>query len=180
MGPGSTSTTPVPAPVAIPPVRIIVHPEPIRVNYTVVRDLVPKLWNPQQAADPPTSLEEPATTPGEGEEPQPAPTPSEPSQLSPPAADPGPDIVLHIGMAGPRLTYAIERRGHRDGYYMRDVDGQLLQDGERRAREGKDWVWDGVPAELLTAFDPEDVLRRWKIYCPVSPYTSLFIFLPRS
>lgn len=30
--------------VALPPVRIIVHPEPVRVTYSAVRELIPKLW----------------------------------------------------------------------------------------------------------------------------------------
>lgn len=29
---------------ALPPVRIIVHPEPVRVTYSAVRELIPKLW----------------------------------------------------------------------------------------------------------------------------------------
>lgn len=44
-------------------------------------------------------------------------------------------------MAGPRLFYSIERRAHRDGYAIRDVDGELLGDEPRRAAEGPDWVW---------------------------------------
>lgn len=31
--------------VAIPEVRILVHPEPVRVNYKVVRGVVPGLWD---------------------------------------------------------------------------------------------------------------------------------------
>lgn len=30
----------------LPPVRIVVHPEPVRVTYSAVRQLVPKLWQP--------------------------------------------------------------------------------------------------------------------------------------
>lgn len=31
----------------LPPVRIVVHPEPVRVTYSAVRELVPKLWKPE-------------------------------------------------------------------------------------------------------------------------------------
>ncbi|KAK4105420.1 peptidase C15, pyroglutamyl peptidase I-like protein [Parathielavia hyrcaniae] len=80
---------------------------------------------------------------------------------------PGIDAVIHIGMAGPRLFYSIERRGHRDGYCMPDVDG-LLPEGGTVGREGKG---DGegkrlVPGELETDFDIEDVLGRWRGYAP--------------
>jgi hypothetical protein len=82
------------------------------------------------------------------------------------------DLAIHIGMAGPRLFYSLERRGHRDGYVMQDVDGEFLGDGERRVREGEDWVWSGAPAELESEVDVEDVLGRWRGYAPVS-----FLFL---
>jgi len=77
------------------------------------------------------------------------------------------DLVIHIGMAGPDSMWQIERRGHRDGYAMKDVDGEFLRDQERRRKEGKDWVWDGVPAELETELDLDDVLQRWKRHSPV-------------
>ena len=76
--------------------------------------------------------------------------------------------MVHIGMAGPRMHYCIERLAHRDGYAMKDVDGALLRDDERHAREGAGWIWHGLPAELRTDFDVDDVLRRWKSYSPVS------------
>lgn len=31
----------------LPPVRIVVHPEPVRVTYSAVRQLIPKLWQPE-------------------------------------------------------------------------------------------------------------------------------------
>ncbi|KAL2136295.1 hypothetical protein VTI74DRAFT_4530 [Chaetomium olivicolor] len=76
------------------------------------------------------------------------------------------DLVIHVGMAGPRLFYSIERRGHRDGYTMADVDGQFLGDEQRRREEGERWVWDGVPEELQTEVDVEDVLGRWRGHAP--------------
>ncbi|KAI0109663.1 hypothetical protein GGR51DRAFT_102987 [Nemania sp. FL0031] len=71
------------------------------------------------------------------------------------------DYAVHIGMAGPQLVYSIERRGHRDGYDLKDVDGKLLEDEKRHAEQGDQWIWHGVPHELLTDFDIEDVHRRW-------------------
>ncbi|KAI1133539.1 hypothetical protein F5Y10DRAFT_259860 [Nemania abortiva] len=71
------------------------------------------------------------------------------------------DYAVHIGMAGPQLVYSIERRGHRDGYGAKDVDGKLLEDEKRHAEQGDQWIWHGVPHELLTDFDIDDVHRRW-------------------
>lgn len=31
----------------LPPVRIVVHPEPVRVTYSAVRELIPRLWKPE-------------------------------------------------------------------------------------------------------------------------------------
>ena len=76
-------------------------------------------------------------------------------------------------MAGPRPYYSIERLGHRDGYAMKDVDGVLLGDRDRQLKEGKDWIWHGIPKELETDLDLDEVLKRWKQYSPVcllSPY----------
>ncbi|KAK3329687.1 hypothetical protein B0H66DRAFT_541800 [Apodospora peruviana] len=117
----------------IPPVRLLVHPEAVRVNYQVVRKLVPELWDL------------------EGKR---------------PGGRPKPDFVIHIGMAGPDMVYSIERRGHRDGYAMKDVDGEFLKDQDRKLKEGKNWVWFGEPAELLTDFDLDDILKKWKGHSP--------------
>ena len=38
------------------------------------------------------------------------------------------DLAVHIGMAGPQAVYSLERRAHRDGYALRDVDGDFLDD----------------------------------------------------
>jgi len=116
----------------LPPVRILVHPEPIRVNYQTVRALVPKLWD-----------------------------------LEGKTGRPRIDLTIHIGMAGPRPVYQIERRGHRDGYAMKDVDGEYLGDQDRRVREGDDWIWHGMPKEVETDCDLDDVLERWQKYSPV-------------
>ena len=90
------------------------------------------------------------------------------------------DLTIHIGMAGPTLRWQLERRGHRDGYALKDVDGEFLRDQNRKLKEGKDWIWDGVPAELLSDVDIDGVYERWKKHGPVrfSPFAlepSLYI-----
>ncbi|KAL1837926.1 hypothetical protein VTJ49DRAFT_3246 [Mycothermus thermophilus] len=159
----TTTSTSSPPPVEIPPVRLLTHPAPIRVNYKTVRALVPRLWDGD--GDAPSSG-------GEKEEDK----------------RPQIDLALHIGMAGPRLFYSIERRGHREGYKMQDVDGEYLsdrpeeeeeedddlpeeEDGERGGEEEgerrkKRWIWAGLPKELLSDLDVEDVLRRWRGHSP--------------
>lgn len=85
-----------------------------------------------------------------------------------------PDIVLHIGMAGPRPFYQIERRGHREGYRSPDVDGRFLED-EEEGGHGEGWIWYGCPDELETQLDMPDVLERWKTHSPVClPFLSQF------
>lgn len=103
-----------------PPVRILVHPEPIDVTYTTVRELVPKLWKSQKI-----------------------------------------DYMIHIGMATSRRFYSVERRGHRDGYQMRDVNGELLEDVEGGVNE-----WDGLPVELLSDVNVDDAWSRWRAALP--------------
>jgi len=60
----------------------------------------------------------------------------------------------------------VERRGHRDGYVMKDVDEQFLGDTERRKLEGEDWVWNGLPEEILSSLNIDDVWRRWRTALP--------------
>jgi pyroglutamyl-peptidase len=60
-------------------------------------------------------------------------------------------------MATSRKFYSVERRGYRDGYEMRDVDGELLSDTEEGRQE-----WDGLPKELLTDINVDDVWQRWR------------------
>lgn len=66
-------------------------------------------------------------------------------------------------MASGRKFYSIERRGHRDGYYMKDVDNRFLNDEETRRVQGKEWVWDGMPGELVSGVDVDDVWKRWRV-----------------
>lgn len=72
-------------------------------------------------------------------------------------------MCLHIGMAGPRPFYQIERRGHRRGYNSKDVDGELLEDDE----EDPEWVWAGCPDDIESGLSIRDVMLRWKGYSPV-------------
>lgn len=76
------------------------------------------------------------------------------------------DYMIHIGMATGRKYYSVERRGHRDGYLMKDVDGELLEDTERRKIEGEDWVWYGLPGEILSDTNIDDIWRRWRTALP--------------
>ncbi|KAI3337851.1 hypothetical protein F4824DRAFT_461958 [Ustulina deusta] len=76
-------------------------------------------------------------------------------------AEPKIDYAVHVGMAGPQLVYSIERRGHRDGYGAKDVDGRFLEDESAHAELGERWIWHGVPRELSSDFDVDDVHRRW-------------------
>ncbi|KAH8179976.1 pyroglutamyl peptidase domain-containing protein [Sarocladium implicatum] len=126
----SSSTT------RLPEVRIVVHPEPIRVNYKVVRDLVPRLWDEEQ------------------------------EKRKKKNGGKGYDAVIHIGMAGPRSIYQIERRGHRDGYKSKDVDGKMLGDQDEEGNHVEGWYWEGMPEELQTELDIEDILKRWREHSP--------------
>jgi pyroglutamyl-peptidase len=79
------------------------------------------------------------------------------------------DFMIHVGMAAGRDFYSVERRGHRDGYMMEDVDGVVLGDERGRYKDGEEkWVWEGCPAELETGVDLDDVWRRWRGALPVS------------
>ncbi|KAM0274123.1 hypothetical protein ACHAPA_001074 [Fusarium lateritium] len=114
----------------LPNVRIVVHPEPIRVNYKTVRGLVPSFYESAKRCD----------------------------------------VVLHIGMAGPRPFYSIERRGHRDGYKHADVDGEMVDSEEER--NSSDWPWRGLPEEIETDLNLDEILPLW---CGHSPDTDLRI-----
>lgn len=118
--------------VELPPVRILVHPEPIRVNYETVRDIVPSFWDTYQG-----------------------------HKI---------DVAIHIGMAGPRPFYQIERRAHRRGYKSLDVDGKLLADGPEGRPDDKDWIWYDMPDEILSELDIDNVLKRWQGHSPVSNF----------
>lgn len=169
-GPGRSGGGGHPVP---PRVRIVTPKKAIRVNYDVVREMIPKLWDNDDASIPvkaPTPAE--AAIPRSDEQQQQQSATEETTTPHPPpdgkAKKNKYDFVLHIGMAGPQPVYQIERRGHRDGYRLRDVDGNMLGDEERQRVEGDRWVWHGVPQELLTDLDIEGVYRRWVARSPVS------------
>ncbi|KAK3500628.1 hypothetical protein B0T13DRAFT_510718 [Neurospora crassa] len=157
-------------PPLIPRVNLHVHPDPIRVSYKTVRALIPKLWAPTLdssssstssastaalAAEPTSEApfseqDAAATTTEEEEEEKPTPTKY--------------DFAIHIGMAGPQPRWAIERLAHRDGYALRDVDGEFLRDKENQLKD--DWVWKGCPPELRTDLDLDVILEKWRGYAP--------------
>ncbi|KAH8675354.1 putative pyroglutamyl peptidase type I [Xylariales sp. PMI_506] len=120
----------------VPRVRLVVHPEPIRVSYDVVRKLVPSFWD----------------TPGQKF-----------------------DLAVHLGMAGPPIVYSVERRAHRDGYRHKDVDGNLLGDEKRHEEQGDDWIWHGVPDEILSDLDIDDIYKRWVGRSPIKENATLRI-----
>ncbi|KAK0667193.1 hypothetical protein QBC41DRAFT_396435 [Cercophora samala] len=94
---------------------------------------------------------------------------------SPPSpSSPKIDLAIHIGMAGPRGYYAIERRAHKQPYTMGDVDNNLLSDLDADlARHNIPHPWEDLPEEILSDLDMEDVLRRWRDHSP--PYSDLRI-----
>jgi len=72
------------------------------------------------------------------------------------------DFMVHIGMAAGRDYYSVERRGHRDGYDLRDVDGRLLSDyGLEDA-----WKEEKCPVDIETDVDMDDVWWKWKTAMP--------------
>jgi len=90
-------------------VKILIHPEPIKVAYKTVREIVPKLWD---------HADEGARR----------------------VTGRGVDYMIHIGMASGRRYYSIERKAHREGYKMKDVDGEVLEDDGGRRHSRKDRI----------------------------------------
>lgn len=107
--------------------------------------------------------------------------------------------MIHIGMASGRKWYSVERRGHRDGYVLKDVDGEICEDEARKGKEvngekykavpgnteekrtegeklgvqdleveKEKWIWEGLPKEIETDIDVDEVWKRWRIALPVS------------
>ncbi|KAK1783712.1 hypothetical protein QBC45DRAFT_398611 [Copromyces sp. CBS 386.78] len=173
----------------IPRVNLHVHPEPIHVAYKTVRELIPKLWAPNFADSSSSSSSSsssfaPTTAKSTSEAPlfseqdaaaaAAAATTNQSSTENEEAAEeeeeetpkkPKYDFAIHIGMAGPQPRWAIERLAHRDGYALRDVDGEFLRDKDNQLRD--DWVWKGCPTELRTDLDLDVILKKWRGYAPV-------------
>lgn len=161
--PAAVPSSSEPSAPALPRVRILVHPEAVRVNYQTVRKLVPRLWQTRDSSDEAAPLQ---TAHGGNDNATNVDADADADSgglLEKPAKI---DVCIHIGMADPRLYYSIEHRAHRDGYTMPDVDGERLLDEERRRRQGDEWIWSGMPNELETAFDVGDVLDRWQKHSP--------------
>ncbi|RKF78402.1 Pyroglutamyl-peptidase 1 [Golovinomyces cichoracearum] len=112
---------------SFPPIRIHIHPDPIKVSYKSVRELVPTLWGSRKI-----------------------------------------DIVIHIGMAVKAKFYSIERLAHRDGYLMLDVDSVACPDLVERMTKGKDWIWYGLPEELLSDINIDRVFSIWQTLKPAA------------
>jgi hypothetical protein len=92
--------------------------------------------------------------------------------------------MIHVGMAGGRDFYSVERRGHRDGYMMTDVDGVVLGDEKEqykggKDKEGREWVWEGCPVELETGCDIDDVWKRWRGVLSVSFFSLCGVMMLR-
>jgi pyroglutamyl-peptidase len=67
-----------------------------------------------------------------------------------------PDIVLHIGLAGGRKHYAIERSSLRGRYIYRDADGSGL------TQEENDEIFpNDTPECIVTGYDYDKVFEAW-------------------
>lgn len=85
------------------------------------------------------------------------------------------DIAVHIGMAGPRPFYQLERRAHRRGYRSLDVDNELPAEGAEGRPDDEGWIWHGLPDEILTDIDVDDVYKRWQGHSSVRFYLVCFL-----
>ncbi|KAL9113620.1 MAG: hypothetical protein Q9227_002358 [Pyrenula ochraceoflavens] len=67
------------------------------------------------------------------------------------------DYILNIGQAAGRKYYSVESLAHRDGYKIRDVDGNLP------TVEEKYWKNEArLPEILRPDLDTEEIFARWK------------------
>lgn len=83
------------------------------------------------------------------------------------------DAVIHIGMAGPRTSYLVERRAHRRGYRNVDVDCKLPEEGMDGRPNDPDWIWYDQPDEIVSDLDIDDVHARWQACSSVRRHISL-------
>lgn len=72
------------------------------------------------------------------------------------------DYMIHLGMATGRDYFTIETCGSRDGYAYPDANGEFLGDGDRRRKEGDNWIWAGLPERLETDLNTHQILLRWR------------------
>lgn len=66
-------------------------------------------------------------------------------------------MMLHMGTTTDRNFYAIEKRGHRDGY-----DTQVDMTGISPPSDDGAKYWKGCPDVLDTTLDFEDIWTRWR------------------
>ncbi|MCJ1249258.1 hypothetical protein MMC30_006481 [Trapelia coarctata] len=161
-------------------IHIHAHPQPIRVSYHYVREVVPLLLFPPPSLTPSGEKEYiPRVAPDERNERQRAfeqaalgkasvPTACAPTARAP-TSNPQEygvgergkalyDIVLFIGVAPNRKGYSLETRARRDGYVTVDVDGLYV--GKYAFPKEED-----VPEVLKTGVDAKEVLGRWREGC---------------
>jgi len=117
------------------PIRIVVPPKPLRVSYSHVASVAPKLLSGTYPLHEWTETSNGAHT------------------------LPKPDIVLHIGLAAGRTFYTLERQA-RGGQFNRikDVDGHIFPEAEAKK------LFASCPDVLKPTFDTEDVWRRWRTF----------------
>lgn len=87
-----------------------------------------------------------------------------------------PDLIIHIGIAAPRLYYSVESLAHRDDYNITDIEGRSgYEDGEKRWREmGLPPILKPGPVDNENAstsfsspYPPDDrFLKQWKAFAP--------------
>ncbi|KAJ5745765.1 Pyroglutamyl peptidase type I [Penicillium odoratum] len=97
-------TFPIPGLAGLEDRRVVlhVHPDPIPVAYSSVRESLPVILSDFATAN-------------RGRR---------------------PDLVIHIGIASPRLYYSVEHLAHRDDYNITDINGcSGYEDGEKRWKE---------------------------------------------
>lgn len=128
----------------LPLIRIHVHPEPVKVSYSYVRETIPQLLFSS------SSSKEASQKEYGGDE------------------QPLYDIILHIGVASGRDYYTLETLAHRDKYTKKDVDGETMEYDRLWQDKLK------APEILQPSFDVEDVWRRWKAGLTVGIILSVF------
>lgn len=82
-----------------------------------------------------------------------------------------PDLVIHLGIASPRLYYSVEALAHRDDYNITDIHGRSgYEDGEKRWREMElpPILKPGPAAEEQKGSYPPDehLLKTWRSLAP--------------
>lgn len=87
-----------------------------------------------------------------------------------------PDLVIHLGIASPRLYYSVEIQAHRDDYNITDIEGRSgFDDGEKRWKEMglpailKPGPAPDTPVSAASPYPPNDhFLDTWKLFAPAT------------